>query len=78
MSTTTDILRAEARQPGARAATAPAAAAAAPPATATVTATPALAAPVVDIVLPVYNEEAELRRNVLRLLDHLRHGFPFT
>ena len=78
MSTTTDILRAQARQPGARAATAPAAAAAAPPATATVAARPALAAPVVDIVLPVYNEEAELRRNVLRLLDHLRHGFPFT
>jgi putative flippase GtrA len=34
--------------------------------------------PVVDIVLPVFNEEAELRRNVLRLLDHLEHGFPFT
>jgi putative flippase GtrA len=55
MSTTTDILRAEARQPGAP-----------------------VAAPVVDIVLPVYNEEAELRRNVLRLLDHLQHGFAFT
>jgi putative flippase GtrA len=78
MSPTVDILRAQARQPGARAATAPAAAAAAPPATAAVAARPALAAPVVDIVLPVYNEEAELRRNVLRLLDHMRHGFPFT
>jgi putative flippase GtrA len=38
----------------------------------------AVAPPIVDIVLPVYNEEADLRRNVLRLLDHLEHGFPFT
>ena len=38
----------------------------------------ASARPVVDIVLPVYNEEKELRRNLLRLLDHLEHGFPFA
>ena len=41
-------------------------------------ATPLLAAPVVDIVLPVYNEEAELRENVLRLVEHLDRSFPFT
>lgn len=34
--------------------------------------------PVVDIVLPVYNEEAELRGNVLRLLTYLERWFPFT
>jgi putative flippase GtrA len=47
-------------------------------AAAAVAARPDPAAPVVDIVLPVYNEEAELRRNVLRLLDHLQHSFAFT
>ena len=35
-------------------------------------------APVVDIVLPVYNEEAELQRNVVRLHDFLDRRFPFT
>ncbi|HTX70051.1 MAG TPA: bifunctional glycosyltransferase family 2/GtrA family protein [Thermoleophilia bacterium] len=41
-------------------------------------AAPPLAAPVVDIVLPVYNEEVELRRNVLRLLARLERDFPLT
>jgi putative flippase GtrA len=35
-------------------------------------------APAVDVVLPVYNEEADLRRNVLRLHDFLDGRFPFT
>ena len=72
MSPTIDILRTESRPPAARDVATPA------PAATTGAATPALAAPVIDIVLPVYNEEAELRRNVLRLLDHLEHGFAFT
>ena len=36
------------------------------------------APPDIDIVLPVYNEEAELRRNVVRLLEYLERTFPFT
>jgi putative flippase GtrA len=67
MNTTMDIRTS--RTARAQTSGAPEAAGAAPP---------PLAAPVVDIVLPVYNEEAELRRNVLRLLQHLEHGFPFT
>jgi putative flippase GtrA len=35
-------------------------------------------APVVDVVLPVYNEEDDLSRNVLRLHDFLERHFPFT
>jgi putative flippase GtrA len=35
-------------------------------------------APMVDVVLPVYNEEADLGRNVLRLHDFLDERFPFT
>ena len=35
-------------------------------------------APVVDVVLPVYNEEADLSRSVLRLHDFLEGHFPFT
>jgi glycosyltransferase involved in cell wall biosynthesis len=36
------------------------------------------AAPEVEIVVPVRNEERELVPNVRRLLAHLRDGFPFT
>lgn len=36
------------------------------------------AAPVVDIVIPVHNEERDLEPSVRRLLDHLGHSFPFT
>ena len=35
-------------------------------------------APVVDVVLPVYNEEDDLSRSVLRLHDFLEMHFPFT
>jgi putative flippase GtrA len=35
-------------------------------------------APVVDVVLPVYNEEDDVERSVLRLHDFLERGFPFT
>jgi putative flippase GtrA len=35
-------------------------------------------APVVDIVIPVRDEERDLDRSIRRLLDHLRAGFPFT
>ena len=33
-------------------------------------------APVVDVAVPVYNEEADLERNVLRLRTYLDHRFP--
>jgi glycosyltransferase involved in cell wall biosynthesis len=39
---------------------------------------PLYAAPEVEIVVPVRNEERELVPNVTRLVAHLRDGFPFT
>lgn len=33
--------------------------------------------PVLDVVIPVYNEEADLGVCVRRLHEHLRGGFPF-
>jgi len=39
---------------------------------------PQYAAPAVEIVVPVRNEERELGPNVTRLVAHLRDGFPFT
>src|SRR3954452_22624615 len=39
---------------------------------------PATAAPDVDIVVPVHNEEAGLERSVRRLHRFLRDGFPFS
>ncbi|MER5465770.1 bifunctional glycosyltransferase family 2/GtrA family protein [Streptomyces sp. NPDC002668] len=33
--------------------------------------------PVLDVVIPVYNEEADLERCVLRLHDHLARTFPY-
>src|SRR3954447_13783476 len=38
----------------------------------------AAAAPDVDIVVPVYNEEAGLERSIRRLHRFLRDGFPFS
>lgn len=35
-------------------------------------------APMIDIVLPVYNEQTALGPSVERLHDHLSRGFPFT
>ncbi len=35
-------------------------------------------APVLDVVVPVYNEEAALADSVRRLHHHLSHDFPFT
>ena len=35
-------------------------------------------APLVDVVLPVFNEEDDLRRNVLRLHGFLEYGFPLS
>jgi len=35
------------------------------------------APPVVDIVVPVHNEQRDLRRSILRLHHHVRHEFPF-
>jgi glycosyltransferase involved in cell wall biosynthesis len=37
-----------------------------------------VAAPVVDIVVPVYNEAHVLSASIRRLHGHLRHAFPFT
>lgn len=34
-------------------------------------------APVLDVVVPVHNEQADLERSVRRLYDHLRHHFPY-
>ncbi|MFD5639284.1 glycosyltransferase [Streptomyces sp. NPDC127077] len=34
--------------------------------------------PVLDVVIPVYNEEKDLQPCVLRLHDHLRRTFPYT
>jgi putative flippase GtrA len=34
--------------------------------------------PVLDVVVPVYNEQADLARSIRRLHDHLSRGFPFT
>src|SRR4051795_10667052 len=39
---------------------------------------PATAAPDVDIVVPVHNEEAGLERSIRRLHRFLRDGFPFS
>ncbi|MEV6793862.1 bifunctional glycosyltransferase family 2/GtrA family protein [Streptomyces sp. NPDC051320] len=36
------------------------------------------AAPVLDVVIPVYNEEKDLEPCVLRLHDHLARTFPYT
>src|SRR3954452_16381894 len=36
------------------------------------------ARPCVEIVVPVYNEQAQLERSVRRLHRFLRDGFPFT
>jgi len=38
----------------------------------------ATAAPVVEIVVPVYNEESTLPRSIERLHDYLADAFPFT
>ena len=38
---------------------------------------PAQAPPVVDVVVPVFNEEAALETSVRRLHEHLSTGFPF-
>jgi glycosyltransferase involved in cell wall biosynthesis len=35
-------------------------------------------APVLDLVVPVYNEEADLERSVRRLHAYLEHEFPFS
>jgi hypothetical protein len=37
-----------------------------------------VAAPIVDIVIPVYNETVALPAGVRRLHDYLAHGFPFS
>ncbi|MGI5128723.1 glycosyltransferase [Pseudonocardia sp. CA-107938] len=39
---------------------------------------PARPGPVLDIVVPVYNEEADLERSVRRLAAHLTDRFPFS
>ncbi len=39
---------------------------------------PRLAPPQVDIVIPVFNEAADLERSVLRLYAYLKSSFPFT
>jgi glycosyltransferase involved in cell wall biosynthesis len=33
--------------------------------------------PIVDIVVPVYNEQTDLRTSIERLHDHLEHHFPY-
>lgn len=38
---------------------------------------PVLPAPVLDLVIPVYNEEAVIAASVHRVVDHLRHTFPY-
>ena len=40
--------------------------------------TPATAPPVLDVVVPVYNEEAQLEATVRRLDEHLRRHFPYS
>lgn len=35
-------------------------------------------APAIDIVIPVYNEQVDLERSILRLYGHLRASFPYT
>ncbi len=37
----------------------------------------ALSTPIVDIVVPVYNEQADLASSIERLHDHLEHHFPY-
>ena len=37
----------------------------------------AAGAPVLDVVVPVYNEQADLAASVRRLHRHLREDFPF-
>jgi glycosyltransferase involved in cell wall biosynthesis len=39
---------------------------------------PAAGAPLVEIVLPVRNEQRELSAHVTRLIEHLRAGFPYA
>ncbi len=39
---------------------------------------PTTAAPAIDIVVPVYNEEAELQGSIRRLHDFLVHSFPLS
>ena len=39
---------------------------------------PAAGVPLVEIVLPVRNEQRELTDHVTRLVDHLRAGFPYA
>ena len=39
---------------------------------------PRQSAVVLDVVVPVYNEQADLERCVRRLLGHLRSGFPYS
>ncbi|MEU0068984.1 glycosyltransferase [Streptomyces sp. NPDC006332] len=34
--------------------------------------------PVLDVVIPVFNEEKDLQPCVLRLREHLKHTFPYT
>ncbi|GAA2771515.1 glycosyltransferase [Nonomuraea dietziae] len=40
--------------------------------------TPAPPAPVLDVVVPVHNEEIDLEPCVRRLHEHLRHDFPYA
>src|SRR5438094_5740586 len=42
-----------------------------------VLATSPVVAPLVDIAIPVYNEERDLERSVRRLRQYLDHQFPF-
>ena len=39
---------------------------------------PNACAPVLDLVIPVFNEEEQLEATVRRLDDHLRHHFPYS
>ena len=35
-------------------------------------------APMLDLVIPVYNEEQDLQTSVLAVHQYLTHSFPFT
>jgi glycosyltransferase involved in cell wall biosynthesis len=39
---------------------------------------PATGVPLIEIVIPVRNEQRELAGHVTRLIEHLRSGFPYT
>ena len=44
----------------------------------TIVADTSVTAPVLDIVVPVYNEETDIALRLRRLHDHLRTHVPFT